>query len=74
VKHRGELGAVAGLASGDHDRQGTLAALDGQVQLAAQPTPGAPEPVVVRLDVDSAWFFALPVPPLRAPAACWWRG
>jgi hypothetical protein len=72
AQHRRELGAVAALAGGDHDRQGPLAAINGQVQLAAQPTPGTPEPMVGWLDVDSAWFFALAVPPLRAPAACWW--
>jgi hypothetical protein len=71
MKHRRELGAVAALAGGDQDRQGPLATLDGQVQLAAQPTSGAPERVVGRLVVDSAWCFALVVPPLRAPAACW---
>jgi hypothetical protein len=70
VKHRPKLRAVAALASGDHDQQGALATLDGQVQLAAQPTPGAPERVIGGLDVDSAWFFALAFPPLRAPAAC----
>jgi len=69
-KHRPELRAVATLPGGDHDRQRALATLDGQVQLAAQPTPGAAERVVGGLDVDSAWFFALAVPPLRAPAAC----
>jgi hypothetical protein len=72
AQHRPKLGAVAGLAGGDHDCQGPLALLDRQVQLAAQPAPGAPERVVGWLDVDSAWFFALPLPPLRAPAACWW--
>jgi hypothetical protein len=72
TKHRGELGAVAAMAGGDQDRQGALATLDGQVQLAGQSAPGAPERVVLGLVVDSAWFFALPVPPLRAPAACWW--
>ena len=70
AQHRRELGAVAALAGGDHDRQGPLACLDGQVQLGGQPTPGAPEPMVGRFVVDSARFFALAVPPLRAPAAC----
>ncbi len=28
--------------------------------------------MVGRLEVDAARFFALPLPPLRAPAACWW--
>jgi hypothetical protein len=70
VQHPLELRGVAALAGGDHDRQRPLAALDGQVQLAAQPAPGAPERVVGRLGVDPARFFALPVPPLRAPAAC----
>jgi len=49
-----------------------LALLDGQVQLGRQPTPGTPEPMVGGFGVDSARFFALPIPPLRAPAACWW--
>ena len=70
VQHRPKLRAVTTLAGGDHDRQRPLATLDRQVQLATQPTPRAPERVVGGLDVDSAWFFALPVPPLRAPAAC----
>ena len=70
MKHRRELGAVAALAGGDQDRQRPLATLDGQVQLAGQPTPGAPQRMVWGLDVDPARFFALPVPPLRAPAAC----
>jgi hypothetical protein len=70
AQHRPELGAVAALAGGDHDRQGALATLDRQVQLAAQPASGAPKGVIGGLVVDSARFFALPVPPLRAPAAC----
>jgi hypothetical protein len=68
AQHRPKLGAVAALAGGDHDRQRPLATLDRQVQLAAQPTPGAAERVVGGLDVDSAWFLALAVSPLRAPA------
>jgi hypothetical protein len=36
------------------------------VQLAAQPAPGAAERMVGRLVVDSARFFALPVPPICA--------
>jgi hypothetical protein len=28
--------------------------------------------MILGLVVDPARFFALPVPPLRAPAACWW--
>jgi hypothetical protein len=71
AQHRGELGAVTALAGGDHDRQRPLTPIDGQVQLGGQPTPGAAKPVVGRLDVDPARFFALAVPPLRAPAACW---
>jgi hypothetical protein len=70
AKDRGELGAVAVPAGSEHDRQRPLALVDRQVQRAAQPAPGAPELLVVRLDVDPARFFALPVPPLRAPAAC----
>ena len=70
AQHRRELGAVAALTGGDHDRQGALASLDGQVQLAGQPASGAPEAMVLGLIVDPARFFALPVPPLRAPAAC----
>src|SRR4029453_18195844 len=69
AQHRRELGAVTALAGGHHDRQRALASLDGQMQLAAQPTPGAPERMVVGLVVDSAWFFALGAPPWRAPAA-----
>src|SRR5215207_6371857 len=72
AQHRSELGAVAALAGGDQNRQRPLASLDCQVQLAGQPTPGASQGVVGRLGVDSAWFFALALPPLRAPAACWW--
>src|ERR671924_32553 len=72
AQHRRELRAVTGLPGGQHDRQGALALLDRQVQLAAQSAPRAPKGVVGRLDVDSARFFALPLPPLRAPAACWW--
>ena len=49
---------------------GRWPSLDRQVQLAAQPAPRAPERVVGGLVVDSARFFALAVPPLRAPAAC----
>jgi hypothetical protein len=70
VQHRGELGAITALSGGEHDRQGLLALLDRQVQLAAQPAPRAAQGVVGRLDVDPARFFALPLPPLRAPAAC----
>ena len=70
AQHRGELWAVAALAGGDHDRQRPLALLDRQMQLAAQPTPRAPERVVLGLDVDSARFLASALPPLRAPAAC----
>jgi hypothetical protein len=70
MKHRPKLGAVTALAGGDHDRQRPLTTLDRQVQLAAQPTPRTPEPMVGRLDVDPARCFALPLPPLRAPAAC----
>jgi hypothetical protein len=61
---------VAALPGGDHDRQGPLALLHRQVQLAGQPTPGAAEGVIGWFDVDPARFFALTVPPLRAPAAC----
>jgi hypothetical protein len=64
AQHRPKLGAVAALASGEHDRQRPLATLDRQVQLAAQPTPGAAKGMVGRLEVDPARFFALPVPPL----------
>jgi len=70
MKHRRELRAVTALTSGQDNRQGALTTLDGQVQLATQPAPGAAQGVVGRLVVDSARFFALPVPPLRAPAAC----
>ncbi len=50
------------LPSGHHDRQGPLALLNRQVQLGGQPTPGASQPMVWRLDGDPAGFFALPVP------------
>jgi hypothetical protein len=70
AQHRRELGAVTALAGGQDDRQRPLASLDRQVQLAAQPTPGAPERVVGGLIVDPARCFALALPPLRAPAAC----
>jgi hypothetical protein len=63
VHYRLELRAIAALAGGQHDRQRPLATLDRQVQLAGQPTPRASQGVVVGLDVDSAWFFALPLPP-----------
>ena len=69
AQHRRELGAVTALAGGQDDRQGPLVTFDGQMELAVSP-PGAPECVVGRLDVDPARFFALAVPPLRAPAAC----
>ena len=70
AQHRRELGAVTVLAGGQDDRQGPLATFDGQMELGGQPASGAPECVVGRLVVDSARFFALAVPPLRAPAAC----
>jgi hypothetical protein len=68
AQHRGELGAVTALAGGDHDRQRPLTTLDGQMQLAAQPSPRTAKPVVLRLVVDPARFSALPLPPLWAPA------
>ena len=37
AQHRPELGAVAALAGGDHDRQGALATLDGQCSLLLSP-------------------------------------
>jgi hypothetical protein len=66
AQHRRELGAVPTLAGGQHDRQGALALLDGQVELGRQPTSGAAERVILGLVVDSAWFFALPIPPICA--------
>jgi hypothetical protein len=74
AQHRPKLGAVAALAGGDHDRQRPLTTLDGQVQLAAQPAPGAAQPVVGRLGVDPARCFALPLPPLRAQRRAGGRG
>jgi hypothetical protein len=70
VQHRRKLRGVAALAGGEQDRQRPLATLDRQMQLGGQPAPGAAKGVVGWFDVDSARFFALPAPPLRAPAAC----
>jgi hypothetical protein len=42
--------------------------LDGQVQLGGQATARASEPVIARLDIDTAGRFDLKVPFFRAPA------
>jgi hypothetical protein len=41
------------LTSGNDQRQQLLALFDGQVQLGAQPAPGAAQPVVGGLDTDA---------------------
>ncbi|WP_420717368.1 hypothetical protein [Streptomyces sp. WM6378] len=40
------------------------------MDVGGQPTSRAPEPVVVRLDLDTAGRLLLEIPLLTAPAAC----
>jgi len=70
AQHDLELRAVAALPGGDHDGQGFLALLAGQVDLGGQPAAGPAQPVIVRLVLDAAGRLGLQVPLIRAPAAC----
>ncbi|WP_346540178.1 hypothetical protein [Micromonospora sp. DPT] len=60
------------MAGGQHDGEGFLALLAAHVQLRGQPTAGAAQRVVGRLDADAAGWFGLQIPLFLAPAACWW--
>jgi len=61
---------VAPLPSRDHNGQGLLALLNGEVDFAGQAAPGASKAVVGRLDEDAAGRLLLEVPLFAAPAAC----
>jgi hypothetical protein len=65
-----ELRAVAPLPGGDHDGQGFLALLAGQVHLGGQAAAGAAQPMIGWFGGDPAGRLGLQIPLLRAPAAC----
>ena len=71
VQHGLELRAVAPLPGGDHDRQGFVALLAGQVHLGGQAAAGAAQPMIGWFGGDPAGRLGLQIPLLRAPAACW---
>jgi len=63
-----QLGVVPGLAFGEEHGHRQTAAVDREVDLAAQPAAGPPD----RLPLDGDRVDAGPTAPfLRAPAACW---
>jgi hypothetical protein len=70
VQDGGELGAVATLPGGDHDGQGFLALLNGQVDFGGQATAGPAQPMISEFVLDPARWLGLQIPLLRAPAAC----
>lgn len=57
-----ELRGVTALSGRDHQRHRLLGLLDRQVQLGGQPTPGASETVVVRLDEQTTGRLDLQIP------------
>jgi hypothetical protein len=71
LQHRAELGTVATLSDGHHNRQRFLALLTSQMQLRGQPATRATQRVIGRLLDHSARWLGLQNPPFGAPVACW---
>ncbi|MDQ0938653.1 hypothetical protein QFZ67_000358 [Streptomyces sp. V1I1] len=69
---RDELRGIAPLARGDQQGQRAAPALTGEMDLAGQAAPGAPELLVGPVLPGRASFPGTCGTLLRAPAACWW--